>query len=531
MSTPYRKTSAPTPHSSCSSANLTRRQWLAGTGAGSAALLLNQSRLQAAAATREMAPGAQEGTVVFTNTTVANPDVVHEDVALAVEGDRIAAIGPTDEILARYPRAEVYDGRGKALFPGLINCHAHMRAVIARGFNEDFGFPNNANLAISPASLLEGEEGNLMVQVAALEAIRTGTTTIVEYTGNIQRQAAVLADSGLRCVFAEGIRDADNVPGPMSTRAMAAAVSETPRFSARLRDEGMQRINDLFATWHGARQGRITVFPAAALTETSSPELLRAVREFAETHDLGYTIHLNQSRAEYEFMVMHHGIRPAEYLDRHDFLGPRLFAAHARYVNEEEIALLGRSGTIISHQAAMAANRGVSPPIPALRAAGCPIALGTDNNTNDLFEVMRIALVTERIRRNRDGDEVPGLQPQPEDILADATQGGARAVQQDDLLGTLEVGKKADLFVVDTQRAHLVPAGRIVSALIHSGHPGDIESVMVDGQFVMRDREVLTMDEESIIREADAVGRRIWSQVLEASPLTVPRLPATWRRG
>ena len=524
MSTSTNENPAPTSHSSLGPGDLTRREWLAGAGAGTAALLLNPSPLRAETPSGMRLPAQQVGTVVFTNTTVANPDAVQDDVALAVEGNRIVAIGPTDAVLADYPDAEEYDGRGKALFPGLINCHAHMRAVVARGFNEDFGFPNTANLAISPASLLEGEEGNLMVQVAALEAIRTGTTTIVEYTGNIQRQAAALADSGLRCVLAEGIRDAENVPGPVSTRAMAEAVSETPRFSERLRDEGMQRINDLFSTWHGARQGRITVFPAASLTETSSPELLRAVRDFAETHDLGYTIHLNQSRAEYEFMVMHHGLRPAEYLDRHDFLGPRLFAAHARYVNHEEIALLGRSGTIISHQAGMAANRGISPPIPELRTAGCPIALGTDNNTNDVFEVMRIALLTERIRRNRDGDEVPGLQPQPEDILADATQGGAQAVHQADELGTLEVGKKADLLVVDTLRAHLVPAGRIISALVHSGHPGDIESVMVDGQFVMRDREVLTMDEESIIREADAVGRRIWSRVLEASPLNVPRL-------
>ena len=528
MPTSTRKTSAPNPDSSSRTANLTRRGWLAATGAGTAALMLKQDQLQA-----HLRPGprpgmtrdAQEGAVVFTNTTVANPDAVQDDVALAVEGDRIVAIGPTEEVLEQYPRAEVYDGRGRALFPGLINCHAHMRAVIARGFNEDFGFPNTANLAISPASLLEGEEGNLMVRVAALEAIRSGTTTIVEYTGNVQRQAAVLADSGLRCVLAEGIRDAENVPGPMSTRAMARAVSETPRFSARLRDEGMQRISDLFSAWHGARDGRISVFPAAALTETSSPQLLQAVREFAETHDLGYTIHLNQSRAEYEFMVMHHGLRPAEYLDRHDFLGPRLFAAHARYVNHEEVALLGRSGTIIAHQAGMAANRGISPPIPELRTAGCPIALGTDNNTNDVFEVMRIALLTERIRRNRDGDEVPGLLPQPEDVLADATESGALAVQQSDLIGTLEVGKKADLLVVDTLRAHLVPAGRIISALVHSGHPGDIESVMVDGRFVMRDREVLTMDEDAIIREADVVGRRIWGQVLEASPLTVPRLP------
>ena len=221
-------------------------------------------------------------------------------------------------------------------------------------------------------------------------------------------------------------------------------------------------------------------------------------------------------------MVKYHGLRPAAYLDKHGFLGPRLFAAHARYVDASEIALLGRSRTIISHQAGMAANRGVIPPIPALRAAGCPIALGTDNNTNDVFEVMRIALLTERVRRD---DERPGLQPQPEDILADATEGGARAVNQQKQLGGLEVGKKADLLVVNTLRPYLVPAGRLVSAWIHSGHPSDIESVMIDGQFVVRSGKVQTLDEDAIMREADKVGRRIWSQVQKSGPVKVPRLP------
>jgi cytosine/adenosine deaminase-related metal-dependent hydrolase len=199
-----------------------------------------------------------------------------------------------------------------------------------------------------------------------------------------------------------------------------------------------------------------------------------------------------------------------------------LFAAHARYVDDGEIALLGKTRTIISHQAAMAANRGVIPPIPALRAAGCPIACGTDNNTNDLFEVMRVALLTERIRRD---DAFPGVQPQPEDILADATEGGARATNQEKTLGVLEVGKKADLLVVDTLRPHLVPAGRIVSAWIHNGQGSDIESVMIDGQFVMRQRKILTLDEASILAEADKVGRRIWGEVLKAGPVPVPRLP------
>jgi cytosine/adenosine deaminase-related metal-dependent hydrolase len=167
----------------------------------------------------------------------------------------------------------------------------------------------------------------------------------------------------------------------------------------------------------------------------------------------------------------------------------------------------------------MAANRGVIPPIPALRAAGCPIANGTDNNTNDLFEVMRVALLTERIRRN---DANPGLRPQPEDALEDATLGGARALRRADSVGALEVGRKADLLVVDTRRAHLVPAGRIVSAWIHNGQPADIESSMVDGQFVMRNRKVLTLDEDAIVAEADKVGRRVWGAVQASGPVAVP---------
>jgi cytosine/adenosine deaminase-related metal-dependent hydrolase len=494
--------------------NLSRRQLLAGAGVGAAAVLLEQNGIQA-----QTPPST---TVVFSHTTVVTTDAVQNDVALAVDGDRIAAIGPTDAILRTYPRAEVYDGRYKALFPGLINCHAHLGQTIARGFNEDFGFPNNARLAIQPASLLSKDEATLMVTIGALEAIRSGTTTIVENASGIAASADALARTGMRCVFAESIRDRENGSGPMSPEKLKG--SAVPTFSPRLRDEGLRRVDDLFTRWHGMMNGRISVFPAASLAEDASPELLHAVRAFAEKHDVGYTIHLNQSRAEVDFMQRYHGVRPSAFLDRHDFLGPRLFAAHCRYVDDSEIALLGTSRTIVSHQAAMAANRGVIPPIPALRAAGCPIANGTDNNTNDMFEVMRVALLTERVRRN---DEVPGVLPQPEDMLDDATRGGAHALGLSAQLGMLEVGKKADLLVLDTRRVHLVPAMRIVSAWIHNGQPSDIESVMVDGHFIMRDRKILTMDEDRLVAEADMVGRRVWAQVLAAGAVPVPRLPRT----
>jgi len=511
MSDSRNRDASPAPPSSADTVHLTRRQLLASAG-GAAALLLEQRQAQAQA--------AENDSVVFTNTSVVNADSVEHDVALAVEGGRIAAIGPTDSVLEAYPRAERYDGRGKALLPGLINCHAHLAATLARGFNEDFGFPNSYQLDVRPGSLLSEEESTLMAVMGALESIRGGVTTVVEYTGGIGRNAQALADTGLRWVFAESIRDVENGAGPLSAESLAR--SDAPRFSQQLREEGLQSAHDLFTTWHGARDGRISVFPTTALAEDSSPELLHAVREFAETNDLGYTIHLAQSTWEVDYMLRHHGLRPSEYLAKHDFLGPRLFAAHCRYVDESEIALLGRSGTIITHQAHMAANRGVIPPIPALRDAGCPIAQGTDNNTNDMLETMRIALVTERIQRD---DATPGSQPQPEDMLADAVQGGARAVRQAEHLGSLAVGKKADIIVLDTQRSHLVPAGRILSAWVNNGQPSDVESVLVDGAFVMRERKILTVDEPSLIAEADKVGRRVWGQVEASSPVVVPRLP------
>ena len=260
-----------------------------------------------------------------------------------------------------------------------------------------------------------------MSTLAAIEGLRSGTTTMVQNVGGISRDAASLAETGQRWVFAESVRDITTVDGPMSPPRLAASVA--PEFSDQLRNEGMQRINDLFDAWHGKKDGLISVFPAAALVELSSPELLRDVHDFAEQHDLGYTIHMTQSQAEVEFMIRYHGVRPAIFLERMGFLGPRLFAAHARYCDAAEIEALGQSKTIITHQAAMAANRGVNPPIDKLREAGCTIALGTDNNHTDMLHVMKTAISLERIQRD---DDFPGMLPQPEDMLADACSGGRR---------------------------------------------------------------------------------------------------------
>ena len=129
-----------------------------------------------------------------------------------------------------------------------------------------------------------------------------------------------------------------------------------------------------------------------------------------------------------------------------------------------------------------------------------------------MVEVMRIGLVTERIMRD------DGKNPQPEDILRETTMGGAHAVRKTTEIGSLEVGKKADLLIVNALQPHLVPTTRIVSSFIHNGQPQDIESVMVNGEFVMRNHKVLTIDEAQIVREADAIGKRAWNEVIKRYP-------------
>jgi cytosine/adenosine deaminase-related metal-dependent hydrolase len=176
-----------------------------------------------------------------------------------------------------------------------------------------------------------------------------------------------------------------------------------------------------------------------------------------------------------------------------------------------EVALLGGSGAAVSHNAAMAARRAAAPPIQELAAAGATIAVGTDNMAEDMVEATRTALFMERVRL---GD---AMRPQPEDVLEWATRQGARALGLRDV-GALEVGGKADLFLVDTRRPHLVPTLRIVSAFVHNGQAGDIEAVMVDGRWLMRQGRVLTIDEADVVARAEEIARRLWRQLVDRYP-------------
>ena len=444
-------------------------------------------------------------TTVIANTTIvtgnATRDVLH-DAAIAVSEGRIASTGPTGEVRQAYPDADVVDGRGKAVFPGLINCHTHLLATGDRGILEDFGFPTRLTFPVSARALLSDEERQTLALLGALESIRSGVTCLLEISSNVADYAPDLAATGLRLALAENINDVDE----------ARARDGVYEFDDARADAALQRSADLVETWHGREEGRINCFLAPHAPETCSPYLLRRTREMAERLGVGYTIHLSQSRQEIEAVMSVRGVSPTHYLFSNGFLGPDLLAAHCRYVSPAEVALLGQNGVKVTNNAAIAARRGAAAPVQELMAAGCVVGMGSDNMAEDMVEVMRAGLFLERVRRN---DEV---YPQPEDVLEWATLGGARALGMEDITGSLEVGKKADLFVVDLMRPHLVPSLRAVSAFVHNGQPADIISVMVDGAWVMRDGRVLTIDEEDVVRRAEAVGHASWRRLLERYP-------------
>ena len=443
--------------------------------------------------------------IMIRDTVIVTSDAartVHHDAALVVEDDRIAAIGPPAELDRRFPGAERVDGRGKAVLPGLVNCHTHLWFTVARGIQEDFGFPSTLRYPTTVSAMLSAEENAVFAMLGALEALRGGTTALLEIGYRVPDYARQVAATGLRVVFGQSASDLepDGIP------------DDRFEYSPARGEATLTAVDDVIATWHGAAKGRITCVVAAHAPEACSPGLLRAARELAERRDVPTTIHVNQSQWEVESVMRVRGVRPTEYLFQRDFLGPRLVAAHCRFLSPAEVALLGRSRASVSHNAAMAARRAAAPPIQALAAAGCTIAMGSDNMAHDMVEVMRTGLFMERVARQ------DAQQPQPEDVLEWATRHGAAALGLGAIAGSLEVGKKADLIVIDARRPHLVPTMRIVSGFVHNGQAADVASVMVDGRWLMRDGRVLTIDEGDVVARAEEIGQRVWRQLVERYP-------------
>ena len=451
-----------------------------------------------------------ESGYLITGATVLTQDdhrTILSDGAVAVTGDRIAAVGPSAELAGRFPDAEVVDGRGKAVLPGFINSHTHAVLLVLRGTVEDmsgdaiFGYMTPISFAMT-----DGER-RALARLGCLEALRSGTTTMVEPFRFIPGYAAGMVETGLRLWLSENGADA-------LTLKIRHGVYEYDRGFGQ---EFLDRINDGIAAFHDTERGRVNCQVAAHAPDVCSPWMLERLNDIARTHGLRRTVHLAQSPGEVRQVRTAHDRTPAEYLGDNDWLADDVVAAHWTYCTDADVELLAEHGVHMAHCPANSSRRGPhAAPTGAIQRAGVNIALGTDNMTEDMFQAMKIGSIVHRggLRGVTGGG---GVDPSPQATLDAATRNGALALGRLHDLGTLEAGRKADLTILDLNQAHLRPIINLVSSIVHYGHPGAVEAVMVDGRFLMRSGRVLCMDEADVIAEAQEATRAAWHRLHETS--------------
>ncbi len=414
---------------------------------------------------------------------------VLEDGAVAVRGGRIVEVGPTDQLARKYAARTSIDARGRVVMPGLINGHTHVPMTLFRGIADDLDLNEWLTKYIFPAEGKNVTEEFVRVgtRLGLAEMIRGGTTTYCDMYYFEDAIADETARAGMRGVLGETVIDfpvADN-------KTHEAAMAYTEKFVAR---------------WRG--HALITAAIAPHAPYTVSEAHLKAVQQFSERTGAPIVIHVAETKKEVTDVTRDHGASPVAYLARIGLLSPRVIAAHTVHLTDEEIAILKRAGVGAVHnpQSNMKLASGVAP-VPRLLAADVALGLGTDgaasNNDLDMWEEMDTAAKLHKLAAN-DPRVVSARE-----ALELATIRGARALHLEREIGSLEAGKRADLIVVDLDGLHQTPRYNIYSHLVYATKAADVRTVIIEGRIVMRDRRLLTLDEETIKRAARTYRERI----------------------
>jgi 5-methylthioadenosine/S-adenosylhomocysteine deaminase len=416
-------------------------------------------------------------TLAVTGGRVLRPDGSTERADVLVDDGEIVAVGP-DVGTDQHP--QTLDATDALVVPGLVNAHCHAPMTLLRGnaddkplgpwLREDI-WPVEAEL--TPADVEAG------AALGVLEQIRSGVTAFVDMYFEMDRVASVVEDAGLRALLGHGI------------------ISEG-KDEAGAREE-LATAREFAEEYDGAADGRVqTALTPHSLT-TVDPELLATCAETAADLDVPLHVHVNETEDEVDPIVEERGVRPLEFAADLGLLGPDTFVAHAVHTDEREIELLAETGTGVAHCPAsnMKIASGAAP-VTEMLATGVDVGVGTDgpatNNDLDVFDELRDAATLAKLRE-RDASAVPA-----DEAFGLATEGAAAATGLPG--GRVEPGAPADLAVVDLTAPHLTPVHDPVSHLAYAVRASDVRHTVCDGRVLMRDREVLTMDERRVIDRA-----------------------------
>ncbi|MEW6734073.1 MAG: amidohydrolase [Acidobacteriota bacterium] len=403
---------------------------------------------------------------------------VIEDSYIAIRGDRIIDLGSRSEISKKYIAKASIDATDKAVLPGLINTHTHVPMVLFRGIADDLILQEWLTKYIFPAEAknVSREFCYWGTLAGCLEMIQGGITTYVDMYYFEDEIAEATAKAGMRGVLGETLID------------FPVADNKTPQETLLYTEKFVQK-------W----KGNPLIVPAIAphAPYTVKPENLRAVKAFADKYDVPIITHLAETVGEVDDISKRYGARPILHLEKLGLLSDRLIAAHVVHPNDDELALLKQRGVGVAHnpQSNMKLACGVAP-VPAMRRAGIAVGLGTDgaasNNDLNLFEEMDTAAKLHKLHSN-DPTVISAR-----DALEMATIDGARAINLDKEIGSLTVGKRADLIIINLQGSHQQPLYNIYSVLVYATKAADVETSIINGKLVMSNRRVLTFDTQEV---------------------------------
>ncbi|MFY9608279.1 MAG: 5'-deoxyadenosine deaminase [Blastocatellia bacterium] len=426
-------------------------------------------------------------------TVTAKNHIFEGDVL--IEGSRIAALGAS--LASR--GVEVIDASGQVLLPGFVQTHVHLCQTLFRGAADDLALIDWLKKRIWPMEAGHNPESIFAsARLGIAELIRGGTTCALtmETVNHTEHVFRAVEGSGFRATVGKCMMDrGDEVPEALREKAEASITESL----------------ELLERWHGAADGRIRYCFAPRFAVSCSRELLVRVAGLARERGVLIHTHASENIDEIEIVERETGRRNIEYLNEVGLAAPHVVLAHCVHLNDEELEILGRTGTHVAHcpSSNLKLGSGIAR-VTEMIDSGISVSLGADgaacNNRLDMLTEMRTAALTQKALH---GPEVlPALR-----VLRMGTIDGARAVGLEGEIGSIEVGKRADLTLFDLRELRTTPCPDPVSAIVYAAEAANITTVIIDGRIVLRDRKLTTMNEQEVIRDAREMSALIYQRL------------------
>jgi 5-methylthioadenosine/S-adenosylhomocysteine deaminase len=457
---------------------------------------------------------AENAEVLLTNAIVLTMDEElnqFDPGAVALSGDSILAVGPDQDIRKVYSASQVIDCEGKVVMPGLINAHTHVPMTLLRGLADDLRLDVWLMGYMMPVEreFVSPDFVSLGTQLACVELIRNGITCFADMYYYEEQVARAASQAGLRAMCSQ-------------------TVLKFPTPDAQSYEESLAEAREFIQRWKDHPLIVPSVAPHSPYTCTD--DILRATSELAVEFDVPLHTHLAETETEVENSRALNGMPVIPFVKKHNLFDAKVLAAHCVHIDEGEIHTLHHHSVGVAHcpSSNLKLASGAAP-VSSMLSVGLNVGIGTDgpasNNDLDMFEEIRLAAF---LAKGITGD--PTTVP-ASTALSMATRLGAKAMHMDDITGTLEHGKRADLIIVDLSTLHNAPRFRrdkvnVYSQLAYSAKSTDVQSVMVNGQWLMRDRELVSLDHENLIVQADEYAQRIDSFLVDREKSVLSKLVA-----